>query len=95
MKKIALSVSTVALIILFIDLKFLNPLLNNYVNGRTADFPMVPAVIATVCAAVIVIMWLLVGVAAIMRRLTRKKCSHCGTWSQKDADICSRCGKII
>ena len=95
MKKIALSVSTVALIVLFVDMKFLNPLLNGYVNGRIAEFPMIPVMVAMLCAAAIIIVWLLVGIAAVVRRLTRKKCSHCGAWSPKDSDICSRCGKMI
>lgn len=95
MKKIALSVSTVALIVLFIDMKFLNPMLNRYVNGRVAEFPMIPAVIAVVCVALVAIVLLLVGVTAVVRRLTRKKCSHCGAWCPKDADICPDCGKMI
>ena len=95
MKKIAVGVSTVALIVLFIDLKFLNPLLNRYVNGRTAEFPMIPAVIAALCAAAILIACLLVGINALVRRITCKKCPHCGAWSPKDADICSHCGKMM
>ena len=95
MKKIAVGVSTVALIVLFVDLKFLNPLLNGYVNGRTAEFPLIPVAIAVACVAVVAVVLLLVGFAAVVRRLTREKCSHCGAWSPKDADICPRCGKMM
>lgn len=95
MKKIALGVSTVALIVLFIDLKFLNPLLNSYVNGRTAEFPLIPVAIAMVCVAVVAVHLLLAGFAAVVRRFTRKKCLHCGGWSPKDSDICSHCGKMM
>lgn len=95
MKKIAIGVSTVALIVLFIDLKFLNPLLSGYVHGRTAEFPLIPVAIAVACTAVVAAHLLLTGFTAVVRRLTRKKCVHCGGWSPKDADICPGCGKMI
>ena len=95
MKKISVGVSTVALIVLFIDLKFLNPLLNSYVNGRTAEFPLIPVAIAVACVAVVAVVLLLAGFAAVVRRITRKKCPHCGAWGQKDAEICPQCGKMM